>query len=80
MDEDFLCLDCNVSTLWNGEYYMVKNKIWNKIHPDMEGMLCVGCLEERLGRSLIPADFTKCPLNTSAKGRSNRLMDRLGIL
>jgi hypothetical protein len=30
---------------------------------DPEGMLCIGCVENRLGRNLRPADFARVPLN-----------------
>jgi hypothetical protein len=47
------------------EVYMVTPEIWKAV--DMEpkdGCLCIGCLEERLGRTLTPKDFfPKHPLN-----------------
>lgn len=58
-----LCLGCGIHTHEVREYYMVKAPVWLAANPASEGMLCIGCLEFRLGRSLRPADFTECPLN-----------------
>ncbi len=44
----------------------------------MTVFLCVGCLEERLGRRLTSYDFTDAPLNAIALAVStDRLVDRL---
>jgi hypothetical protein len=67
------CLDCGVDTLAIGEYYVLHNHIW-PIAPD-GGMLCIGCVEERIGRRLTAADFTAAPVNTFP-GRGRRLRDR----
>ena len=59
-----LCVDCKVNTIESREYYMVTNALWKraKIGP-RGGMLCIGCLEQRIGRKLASRDFTDCPLN-----------------
>jgi hypothetical protein len=49
------CLDCGKNT-WD-EYYMLKDSLWEKIHPEISGMLCLDCAERRLGRKLVSADF-----------------------
>ncbi|KRQ28153.1 hypothetical protein BKG80_06610 [Mycobacteroides chelonae] len=60
------------------EYYMLQNDVWAQANPDIDGHLCIACVEERLGRSLTAADFTDSPINTStAKRRTQRLADRL---
>lgn len=42
------------------------------------GMLCIGCLETRLGRTLERDDFIDFPINTDWEDyRSERLQDRL---
>jgi hypothetical protein len=45
------------------------------------GMLCLGCLESRLGRKLEPDDFSDAPINFGSKAfeRSDRFKNRLGI-
>lgn len=76
----WLCLDCKVDTGKINEHYMLKDEIWAKVHDSKFGMMCVGCVEKKLGRLLNSQDFHKCYLNTFAQGRSQRLSMRLGIL
>jgi len=66
------------------EYYMVEHDVWAKASaakPKKHGMLCIGCLESRLGRQLTPADFpTRIPLNHMIAfdpRTSDRLLSRL---
>jgi hypothetical protein len=40
-------------------------------------MLCIGCLEERLGRRLNANDFTDAPVNHGFTWQSERLQNRL---
>lgn len=77
---DFLCLDCKVDTSKNYEYYMLRDDVWWSVHPSPFGMLCIGCVETRLGRTLTADDFHPCYLNGAAFSKSLRLADRLGIL
>jgi hypothetical protein len=76
----FLCDDCYTDTRHIHEYYMVHDYIWAQAGMLPEpSVLCIGCLEIRLGRILEPKDFTiaqvndPCILNSSA-----RLRFRLG--
>lgn len=75
----FFCLDCNVNTLAIDEYYMVQFSLWREANPSEEGMLCIGCLENRIGRQLTVDDFIEAPVNYFCKfqGTSERLMSRL---
>jgi len=54
----FLCLDCRFDTL-DEHYYMVSDELWaaTGLGPH-DGMLCLYCLEQRIGRRLVFADFT----------------------
>ena len=76
----FDCRDCSGNTLTMDEYYMVRNEIWGEFGVP-RGMLCIGCLERRMGRRLAPADFTDCPLNKDPVWslKSARLAARLGL-
>ncbi|HUC14036.1 MAG TPA: hypothetical protein VMS00_06245 [Acidimicrobiales bacterium] len=59
------CVDCGMDTC--AEWYMVSFSIWAEAFglsaaqfrdsPDV--ILCVGCLEKRLGRRLVASDFLK---------------------
>lgn len=73
----FQCLDCAACTLCTDEYYMVTDEVWSSVAN--RGMLCIGCLEARLGRELTASDFTDCPLNISRTvyPKSQRLVARL---
>lgn len=73
----FHCIDCNKDT-WN-EYYMLYSKVWKKANPKNNGMLCIDCLESRLGRKLTKKDFTKAVVNTIETKRTATLRNRLGI-
>ena len=62
---------------------MVQRRLWAlacSIAPykSEAGMLCIGCLEKRLGRELNEEDFLNCLLNSLPNlPRSERLTNRL---
>jgi len=62
-DGRFLCYDCNVDTSYSGDYYMVHDALWKQAMPNEYGMLCMRCLEHRIGRKLCSDDFTDCNAN-----------------
>jgi hypothetical protein len=76
----FACIDCGVDTrsaTGIDEYYAVHDDVWaaTGLAP-RDGMLCIGCLERRIGRRLEPKDFDmKAPINHSGGG-SERLQSR----
>jgi hypothetical protein len=78
------CFSCGQDTADMGEDFYVKDELWKPY--GVEGVLCVGCFEVRLGRQLSPNDF-KGRYADAAKGGtlpewakvSDRLRDRLGI-
>jgi hypothetical protein len=55
----FRCVDCAKDTSNSGEYYSVSKEVWaaSGLAPD-GGMLCLRCLEKRIGRELNGEDFT----------------------
>jgi hypothetical protein len=70
----FACLDCGVNTSAVGDYYSLHDDVWQRAHPDAAdpdagGMLCIPCLERRLGRRLNALDFTDAPINFTAGPR-----------
>jgi hypothetical protein len=76
------CADCGVDTIAIREFYMVTDETWAlawpgpiKLMPGQQ-ILCIGCLEQRSGRTLTACDFTAVPLNDLADN-SARLRDRL---
>ena len=78
----FACMDCHRDTSCAGlkEYYMVQFDMWNDLtnKNERDRMLCIGCLEDRLGRVLKSDDFTDCPLNRETNNKSARLCKRIG--
>jgi hypothetical protein len=74
----FLCVDCGEHTGGMDERYMVHDAIWEEAGGS-KGMLCVGCLEARLGRQLMAHDFMDCPLNRWPYVQSDRLKDRMTL-
>lgn len=70
------CRDCGFEVRW-GEMFMVHDPIWAETGLGYDdGLLCVGCIEKRLGRELVKGDFTDAPLN-EPEGKSERLHSRL---
>lgn len=90
---DGFCLDCNRELVPTGdalaEWFAVTDEVWTAtglaLHGLERGNLCVGCLEERLGRRLVPADFSDAPINDLSirnnerawSWRTPRLINRL---
>ena len=65
------CRDCGVDTIATNEFYIVVAIVW-PLEPD-GGVLCIRCLEARIGRTLARADFTDSMLNGPKPARSRRL-------
>lgn len=76
---DFRCVGCGGDTI--NEAYMVHDEVWEAAGFG-QGWVCIGCMEDRLGRVLSSTDFKPTvPMNTEYyTKRSERLRDRLGGL
>ena len=62
----FMCVDCYESTSAFGldQYYMVHDEVWEQSGMGKDdGMLCLPCLEARIGRNLEASDFTNIEMN-----------------
>lgn len=77
---DSCCLDCQIDTVKRGEFYSVCDDVWEASGVRGYGqMLCITCLESRLGRQLVPSDFSQVPLNhPDYVDRSDLLNTRMG--
>lgn len=90
------CMDCGIDTAGSiqprtpSEYYMLHYKLWEEAvaKPDRGRMLCIGCVETRLGRKLTKADFHPGKNNngginsldyTNPAPKTERLVDRLTL-
>jgi hypothetical protein len=61
---DFRCADCLVNTAAIGDYYIVHDTVWAAAGmAETDGMLCLDCLANRLGRPLQFSDFPLLPIN-----------------
>lgn len=75
-----LCADCRRDVrpgVGIDEQFMVQNELWalaTEARP--ADFLCVGCIENRIGRRLRRHDFTGAPLNFDI-GKSDRLHRRI---
>lgn len=83
-EKEFECMGCGIDTGAIGEYYMVTDKLWAqaaRAHASIDdrGMLCIGCLEKAIGRTLTRSDFKDVPLNYIWPSQSDRLRERLGF-
>jgi hypothetical protein len=77
----FQCWDCAACTLCTNEYYMVDDDLWYSATDEQDTptdvMLCIGCLENRLGSQLVASDFPDIPINRGVFPYSTRLQSRL---
>ena len=73
------CDDCKAST--DGEHYLVHDAVWFEACPNPSAWLCLGCLETRLERWLVPSDFQPVNLNFNplVEDRSHRFQNRVGL-
>lgn len=77
----FSCLDCKIDTGKTHEHYFINTVTWLSVVQTTKGMLCVGCIETRLGRQLVAADFPQVSVNSpSYEPKSLRLLNRMGYL
>jgi hypothetical protein len=80
------CCGCGLGTNVAREWYRVNDAVWDAAWcgrrkpwhslPGQE-ILCVGCLERRLGRTLCAGDFTDAMVNCPKEVFSDRLRQRL---
>ncbi|WP_298705408.1 hypothetical protein [uncultured Variovorax sp.] len=71
------CQDCAKHTAAD-DYYMVTDTLWQTVHSRDQGMLCLSCLQSRMGRELQSSDFIDAPVNQlSAKVREIRAQSGL---
>jgi hypothetical protein len=80
------CCDCGLGTNVAREWYMVKPNVWKEAWAGRrkpwhevpgQSVLCVGCLEGRIGRTLCADDFADAVVNDPEGDISDRLRQRL---
>jgi hypothetical protein len=80
------CCDCGLGTNVAREWYMVKPKVWKEAWAGRrkpwhelpgQSVLCIGCLEQRIGRTLCADDFADTVLHDREGDISGRMRQRL---
>ena len=72
----WLCRDCGKDCMIDDkDYYMVSHEIWDKIGVGV-GMLCMSCLEERLGHKLKKTEILLCPLTEIFNPYTKEILNR----
>ena len=75
-NKKWYCIDCKIDT--RDEHYFVNLDLWMKAVGSKHGMVCILCLEKRIGRKLNSKDFTDCYINNPRKNTmSERLVNRI---
>lgn len=79
LEREFAAVGRSSFTVSNqSEVYHVHEWVWSKAGMGAwTGCLCIGCLEQRIGRRLIPDDFSDHIFNTRLPG-TPRLLERQG--
>jgi hypothetical protein len=70
------CADCGVGPFSIKEYYMVEDYGWARAQGGTD-LLCIGCLEKRIGRTLTRSDFGEGASVNGANTFRRRFSDRL---
>jgi hypothetical protein len=74
----YRCNDCGVNVVTAGDFYMLQPKISeDQLGLGWDDNLCIGCLEQRLGRKVTPLDMCGLPQYPWMKPMSIRLAHRL---
>lgn len=75
---DYYCFDCEMNLFL--EWFTVHDSVWEQtgLGPQ-DGVLCVGCLEKRIGRRLSVSDFAETQNNQPSEFHSDRLLSRFGL-
>ena len=86
------CADCSVCTVRLNEYYMVHDDVWEQAWAGRREswqllqaasrlsvweILCIGCLEQRIGRTLMASDFIDAPVNDPNHPQHGRMSERM---
>jgi len=79
--ESAYCSDCGVDLEQIQEQdYMLQNAVWDSVAPRRGCVLCIGCFEQRLHRTLTTFDFKPYTVPLHLIGdHSARLLERMGL-
>ena len=74
-NDQWLCKDCGKDCFIDDkDYYMVKDEIWDKKGVGTD-MLCMDCMEERIGHKLTKNDILPCPLTEITNSYTKNILN-----
>jgi len=78
-DAHWHCLDCLKDTDIAEEFYALHDDLWRRLvrRPSRGSMLCLDCVERRLGRALHRGDFANVAVNQQEARKFPALARRL---
>jgi hypothetical protein len=81
-DAGMICADCGVDTSFAtgcGHFYTLDSGLWRRAATDGARCLCLDCVEVRLGRPVVEADFIATPPEILARlaGQPERVASKL---
>ena len=75
--EGWKCMDCKKDCLKNEkDYYMIQHDLWLKLVGSHNGMLCMDCLETRLGHKLRKEEILPCPLTEQFNSYTKEILNK----
>lgn len=70
-------MDCRKSTFAVHEIFQLTDRVWRRANPLIVGILCLDCVEKRLGRLLHATDFAPSAINVNGAQVCKDLAERL---
>lgn len=75
MDITTTCHDCKKDTYEDPkDYFMVTFDLWEQYGAGKD-LLCVDCMEHRIGHKLQKEDLLDCPLNTQINPHTKAILE-----
>lgn len=77
---DWTCQDCKKDTcIDDKDYYMVNHNMW-KNYGVGDKMLCMDCIEKRIGHVVVKEDLLDCILNEHLNPYTKVILNNLKIV
>jgi len=72
------CVDCDMNLFL--EWFTLHDHVWRRTGLESNGgCLCIGCVERRISRRLLPEDFQSTENNQNYRFMGERFLDRVGV-
>jgi len=74
-DDNWLCADCGKDTFIDPkDFYMIRFELWDIIGVG-GGMLCMDCIEKRVGHALTKNEILPCPLTEYINPYTSKILN-----